>query len=311
MTGRPVGRRGSLGRHFIFARRSPAAQLWLAGLVPSALDTPYAESLSGYLQRLGNAFLVPPGDLLRELHSAALLADSFLVRPRAMDGARSPAESSVAWLASVTGRSDLRRCTLLALTHLGGLSPDGLLVRHKRWCPTCWHQDSDPYERKLWNVLVVDVCPVHSALLMDRCPVCARQQPAVSRDVRIGICALCGESLDGDPIALVDPVGVDGFRRLWFARQAAVFIHALDVAELLDVDARLMAEARRDGLRALVDSSERTPYAVSLATKIDGWIARGSHPTLDVLFSVLWRAQWPVIELFPSDVRSIVETKTV
>ena len=72
-----------------------------------------------------------------------------------------------------------------------------------------------------------------------------------------------------------------------------------------------VAEARRHGLRALVDSSERSPYAVSLATKIDGWIARGSHPALDVLFSVLWWAQWPVIELFPSDVRSIVETKTV
>ena len=304
-----MGRRGSFGGDFSFTRRSSAPAPWLAGLLPSAIDTPYGESLSGYLQRLGNAFLVPPGDLLRELQSAALLAESFLVRPRAMDGARSPAESSVAWLASLTGRSDLRRCTLLALTDLGGLSPDGLLVQHKRWCPSCWYEDGDPYERKLWNVSVVDVCPVHSALLMDRCPACARQQPAVSRDVRIGVCALCGDSLNGDPVTFVEPLGIDASRRLWFAHQAAVFIHALDVAELLDLDAPFMAEARRDGLRALVDSSERSPYGVSLAPKIDGWIARGSHPTLDALFSVLWRAKWPVIELFPSPVRSIVEAK--
>ena len=169
-----------------------------------------------------------------------------------------------------------------------------------------------PLYGQLWNVaVVVDVCPVHSALLMDRCPACARQKPAVSRDVRIGVCALCGESLNGDPVALVDPLGVDAFRRLWFAHQAAVFIHALDVAELLDLDAPLMAEARRDGLRAFVDSSERSPYGVSLATKIDGWIARGSHPTLDALFSVLWQAKWPVIELFPSAVRSILEAHAV
>ena len=111
---------------------------WLRGLPPEGLDTPFVESLSGYLQRLGNAYLIPPGDLLRELHSSAVLADWFLTSPRAMDGARSPAESSLAWLASVTGRSDLRGSTLLALSDRGGLSADGCNERlaaeraHKR-----------------------------------------------------------------------------------------------------------------------------------------------------------------------------------
>ena len=295
---------------FSYSPLSPRDGYSFSGLLPNGLDTPYCESLSGYLQRLGNAYLVPPGDLLRELHSAAVLSDWFLERPRAMDGARSPAESSLAWLANVTGRSDLRRCTLLALTDLGGLSADGLLVQYKRWCPTCWSDDGpDPYERKLWNLWVVDVCPVHSAVLLDRCPACGRMQPAVSHDVRIGVCALCGESLDGDPVALVEPLGADAFRRLWFARQAATFIHALDVAELLEVDAVSMAGARRDGLRTLVESVDHSPYRESLTMKVDGWLARDSHPTLDALFSVLWRAKWSVVELFPSDVRSIVETK--
>ena len=297
---------------FSYLPRSSRHGYWLSGLFPSGLDTPYCESLSGYLQRLGNAFLVPPGDLLRELHSAAVLSDWFLERPRAMDGARPPAESSLAWLASVTGRSDLRRCTLLALTDLGGLSADGLLVQHKRWCAPCWLSDGpDAYERKLWNLSVVDVCPVHSAVLMDRCPACVRQQPAVSHDVRIGVCALCGESLDGDPVALVEPLGADASRRLWFARQAATFIHALDVAELLGLEAPAMAAARRDGFRALVESVDHSPYRDSLTMKVDGWLARDSHPTLDALFSVLWRAKWSVVELFPSEVRSIVETKAV
>ena len=307
-----MGRRNTFGGDFSFVPRSFRTAMWFSGLLPSGLDTPYSESLSGYLQRLGNAYFIPPGDLLRELHSAAVLADWFLTRPRAMDGARSPAESSLEWLASVTGRSDLRRCTLLALSDLGGLSADGLLVQHKRWCSSCWSDDGpDPYERKLWNLSVVDVCPVHSTVLMDRCPACGRQQPAVSHDVRIGICALCGKSLHGGPVALVDPLGADAARRLWFARQAATFIHALDVAELLEFDAATMAGARRDGLRALVQSVGSSAYRESVTMKVDGWLARDSHPTLDALFSVLWRAKWPVIELFPSEVRSIVETKAV
>ena len=307
-----MSRRDTSGGDFSFVTRSFRVESWLSGLLPSGLDTPYSESLSGYLQRLGNAFLIPPGDLLRELHSAAVLAEWFLTRPRAMDGARSLAESSVAWLASVTGRSDLHRCTLLALSELGGLSADGLLVQHKRWCSTCWSNDGpDSYERKLWNLSLVDVCPVHSTMLMDRCSACGRQQPAVSHDVRIGICALCGESLDGEPVALVEPLGVDASRRLWFVRQAATLIHALDVAELLEFDAVSMAAARRDGLRALVQSLEFSPYRESVTMKVDGWLARDSHPTLDALFSVLWRAKWPVIDLFPSEVRSIVQTRAV
>ena len=47
---------------------------------------------------------------------------------------------------------------------------------------------------------------MHSTVPMDRCPAGGRQQPAVSHDVRIGICALFGETLDGGPVALVEPV---------------------------------------------------------------------------------------------------------
>lgn len=307
-----MGMRGGFLGPSSSVRSSARAGAWLAGPPPEGLDTPFAESLSGYLQRLGNAYLIPPGDLLRELHSSAVLADWFLSSPRAMDGARSPAESSLAWLASVTGRSDLRRSTLLALSDLGGLSADVLLVHHKRWCPMCWTGDSpEPYERKLWNLRVVDVCPVHCAVLMDRCPACGRQPSAVSHDVRVGVCPLCGASLDGEPVVLVEPLGRDASRRLWFARQAASLIHAFDVAELLGLDASTMAAARREGLNALVASLEISPHRESVTKRVEGWLARDSHPTLDALFSVLWRAKWLVIELFPSEVRSVVDTSAV
>ena len=60
LTGLSVGRRISFGGEFSFVRSSSASGPWLAGLLPHALDTPDAKSLSGYLQRLGNAFLIAP-----------------------------------------------------------------------------------------------------------------------------------------------------------------------------------------------------------------------------------------------------------
>ena len=149
--------------------------------------------------------------------------------------------------------------------------------------------------------------PVHSVVLIDRCPACWRRQPAVSQDVRIGICALCGESLAAEPLALGDPVGPDASRRLWFARQAAVFTHALDVAELLGLDVAAMAAARRDGLHALFASVQDYPYRESVTKKVAGRLVRDSHATLDALFSILWRARCPLPVLFPSADRSVIE----
>ena len=293
-----------------FLQLSPVPDVFpaLGGCPPRGLGTPFVESLSGYVQRLGNTFVIPPGELLREMHSAGAVSDRVRARPRAIDGAGSAPAGALRWLAHKTGRSDLRRCTAQSLSELGGVSGDGLLAATKRWCPLCWSDDGDArYERKLWALALVDVCPVHRALLMDRCPACGRCPPAVSHDVRIGSCGLCGYGLDGQPVVLTEPLGVDAERRVWFSEQAGVLIHAFDVAELLGVDAPSMAAARGEGLRALVDSVEGLECHGALAKRVQGWLERGAHPTLEALFSVLWRARWPVVELFPGKVRSVLE----
>ena len=48
--------RGVFGGDFSIFRPSLGPGPSLSGLIPSGFDTPYAESLSGYLQHSGNAY---------------------------------------------------------------------------------------------------------------------------------------------------------------------------------------------------------------------------------------------------------------
>jgi hypothetical protein len=47
--------------------------------------------------------------------------------------------------------------------------------RHRPWlpyCPSCWHDDDDPYCRRQWRLMFVTVCPRHRCQLLDRCVAC-------------------------------------------------------------------------------------------------------------------------------------------
>ena len=48
--------------------------------------------------------------------------------------------------------------------------------RHRPWlqyCPSCLHDDDDPYFRRKWRLLFVTVCPRHRCQLLDRCVACS------------------------------------------------------------------------------------------------------------------------------------------
>ena len=72
----------------------------------------------------------------------------------------------------------------------------------------------------------------------------------------------------------------------------------------------MLAAARRDGLRRLLEPVEGAAPNAAIAKRLRGWLERDGRPMLEALFSVLWRARCRVLELFPDTVRSIVETKT-
>ena len=280
------------------------------------------ESLTGYLQRLANEYQIPPEHLFREQIVPAIRrhglwtskrADLLRRNARGIDGAGRAARIAIETLSCLTGRSDLVACALVVLTERDFLHEDALLVRQKRWCPCCWREDiatANPYERKLWTLSVVDACPVHMTSLVERCFACGRQQPPISMDVRPGICALCGESLMIAPVPLPKESDIsDATRQLWYARQAAILVHAVDVAELHGIRACDLSQARQVGLEDMSARVFQEGGSPALIKQIRHWRRRWGKPKIEELFSVLWRARWPVANLFPKEVREVVDSR--
>lgn len=292
------------------------------GVEPSGLGTPYIESLTGYLQRLANEYVVPPARLFHDEVVPAVRehglwtgkpADLLHRQSRGMDGAERVAEHVVDVVSRLTGRTDLGRCTFLGFMTLDVFHNGVVLMRQKRWCPYCWEDDASgagPYERKLWALSVVDVCPIHSVVLVDRCYVCGRQQPPISPDVRPSICARCGSFLGSSAVRVDDIDGSDGSRRLWFGRQAAILIHAVDVAHIQGLDAGSLARARESGLQQLQDCIDDEGVQSTVVRQIESWRWDWSRPRIEEIFSALWSARWPVANLFPREVRRVVELRS-
>ena len=123
----------------------------LAGVSPSALGTPAAESLTGYLQRVAAAHVVPSAVVFDRLVLGPARDEGLWPRlalsrvlsgpAREIDGASRAAEAGVAAMSHAAGRSDLAQATLLGLRSHGLLPLDGLLTERKRWCPRCWDTD--------------------------------------------------------------------------------------------------------------------------------------------------------------------------
>ena len=293
----------------------------LIGVPPRGFGTPAAESLTGYLQRVSAAHVVPSATVFDGLVLPAARDEGLWPRltlwrvlegpARELDGAARAAEVGVRAMSAAAGRSDLAQATLLGLRTLGLVRLDGLLTEHKRWCPSCWRADEtrgEPlYERKIWTLLVVDVCPEHNAVLMDRCPVCGRRQAPIATDVAVGICATCGWGLCAEPVVLGGGEGGDAQRRLWYARQGAALVYAADVISVLvGVTPEAVSEARVAGLDALYTRVSEREDCAAFVGVVGEWAKRRRPVSLESLFSVLWRARWPVVRFFPKRVREVV-----
>lgn len=50
---------------------------------------------------------------------------------------------------------------------------DAIRFSHPKVCPDCLRENN--YCRKLWDLLVITVCPLHQTVMMDKCPCCNRK----------------------------------------------------------------------------------------------------------------------------------------
>ena len=217
-------------------------------------------------------------------------------RNGALNGAGPAVLHAAASIARLTGERDAQRLSFHGLVDLLHLVDRDLVSQTRRWCPLCWACDDQPYDRKVWWLAVADACPGHGCLLESRCGTCGRLQPSFTRGVRLTACSYCGHDLAGSASATLLPSGPVADRCLWYARQAADLVHAVEVVALMQSDETaalgsayecLAAKARGAGLRDVAsefDKMRRRPTARA------GWV--------EALFSALWRLDEEVLSLF-------------
>ncbi len=175
----------------------------LYGLVPCGVNTIWTESLTSYINRLGWAHRVSPGELVAQELIPRLGSDHPLYQLTAF--CRHPAivlngngELARKWstlLEQLTGQSDLSRLTLQRW--IGNLSSRGQLQRRPAWCSACytqWREQGVPiYQPLLWQYQVVSICPKHKHPLEVRCPQCQKFQSVISTNrFQPGACTQCG-----------------------------------------------------------------------------------------------------------------------
>ena len=145
---------------------------------PIGLETASVESLCGYVDRLAAAYAVPASVLAKRAIDSVVPSRIHTVVNNTvgrLNGSGEVVGHLSQGIGSLTGPSELHRLSFLAPGQRLGVSARGLVAATRRWCPACWHGDAEhPYERKVWWLGVVDVCPEHRCFLDTPCGTCGR-----------------------------------------------------------------------------------------------------------------------------------------
>jgi hypothetical protein len=277
----------------------------LFSLTPAGIRTPEVESLSGYIARLAQAHVVSVGNLLgrgltergrwESSDAPPILAEQtrsgghgFHALGNAINGFDLRARKWVRKIAAATGRSDIEQLTLIPFA--GVLSAMLLFKPYRTWCPFCYGEDRKDgiiYERLVWAISLVTVCPRHRAHLKDACQGCNRRQPALAVFSRAGHCSNCGQWLGAD-VGKGQGDDVDLSAKL---SEYEVYA-AVAVGEVLAVGrttGRLsLARFRRNLSTCAVHVAEGKASVLSELTGISksavqSWITTRMRPRLDVL----------------------------
>ncbi len=116
-----------------------------------------------------------------------------------MNGLGKYAELFVSAMEKLTGRTNLRVLTMLPWQSLFPHNGQGMLARHRRWCPVCLHQQRLNSEVATWPLIwsldTYSFCHRHLVPLEHCCPSCGKAQPFVPSYPDLGICSHCHRPL--------------------------------------------------------------------------------------------------------------------
>ena len=282
-------------------------------LTPLGAGTPQVESLSGYIARLAEAHVISVGDLLgrhsmnrARSRSCKRMTSSSRMRPGeqvfhatayTINGVSARALKWVRILERLTCCRHLDALTLLPLRKT--LSDMILFKRRRAWCPQCYEADRQSgtvYERLLWSVRGITVCPVHSAALEEKCPFCCKALPPLAAHSRPGYCSSCGRWLGrqaGPPPRRAN-VGENDYQ-LYMATTVG------DVLARCSTAGRLSSARFSRNLRICVNrlacGNTKAFAELTRASRgaVQSWVARKMRPRLDVLIRVCFHLVFPLV----------------
>lgn len=174
----------------------------LYSLEPIGKNTPYIESLSGYITRLSNSHCITTSNMISKIIAPKINknyindvmngASSFFASSFAINSTGLMAKQFAEAMMQLTLRSDLEQTTLLKLN---GIVPNkGVLRKKKAWCPQCFEEMESNgvlYEPLIWNLKIMKVCLIHKSPLTEVCPHCKKQLNFIQEKSVLGYCPKC------------------------------------------------------------------------------------------------------------------------
>lgn len=190
--------------------------------------TAQVESLCGYIARVAMVHLVTPAALLHrclewwDTGRPDLVGNwkekTGALRLRASINSGDTSGRWIELLESLGCVSGLSECTVASWA--GIFSARMLIKTHHAWCPSCYQEDQQPYDRLIWSLQEVRACPRHLCQLVELCPNCTTRVPTIHSRSSPGRCHHCGGELFGGEVATRPADEVD----LGLAQIAAEFL---------------------------------------------------------------------------------------
>ena len=212
-----------------------------------------------------------------------------------INGAADCARNWVSVVSELVGRTDIERLTLLPFANFVRLGGGAHLHPRRMWCRRCLQDDVAsgqlPYERLLWSLRQVVVCPLHENLLDCTCPHCGRSQTnELVRDCLPGHCGFCEHFLGEERTSsVVESDGVSSEYQLWVAR---------DFGNLLDMDGGQIEHASHENVRlmtrlGIAKACRGRPQVFSENLRfgcetVKNWVGGWRRMSLTVISSLSW-----------------------
>lgn len=280
----------------------PRAQFMLE---PRGLGTWQRQRLSNYLVSVAADARVTTQSILNNYVAwPTCVPDRAFGACMRLDLVNGPGLLARRWVSAVSplvGRSDLDDLTLLPFAHVLGTG-GGLVSPRRRWCAHCLYDDvvagGLPYERLIWSVAHVNVCPLHLTPLIKACPSCGcSQRSELSRRCLSGFCGACERWLgcEWSRTNVVDRRVLLNEYEIWVARDFANLLQ-LDAEAAKTLSRRNAVALMRAGLSSIFDGKTMAfaqNARVRLCT-LQNWFSRGSLPSAHSLIRLSWSLGIPL-----------------